>query len=180
MTYYPDLSLFPVSDQNVSSKIFAVGWLNNQYEYPRGSVSETFLERLWTFCRYPAFVTRGFHHCEICLPVERNVKFLENRHILKAQREGVVVDLGCAEIDVFAENGIIYHAPNLVYHYVLDHEYHPPEPFVQAVLTCPLPTTEEYKRILENLGWGHVVDFARPQKQEVHIGRMQFTKQPCW
>jgi len=164
MTYYPDLSLLPTRNQNIVGKFFAVGWLDNQHEYPQGSVSNTFIERLWVFCRYPSLVMRGFHLCEFCPPVKRKVKFpgLENPYeILRAQREGIVIKLGYAEMDVFAEDGRVYHAPNLIYHYVLDHEYRPPEPFVQAVLTSPLPNTEQYKSILTKLGREHgIFDLA--------------------
>lgn len=170
MTYYPDLSPFPISDPNVSGNFFAVGWLDSQHEYSRGAVSEIFLERLWMFCRYPALVMRGFHLCEFCPPLKKNVKFpgFESPYeILKAQRESVVIKLGYAEIDVFAKNGMIYHAPNLIYHYVLDHKYRPPDPFVQAVLTCPLPNTEEYENMLKSLEWeDSVVDLANFSETE--------------
>jgi hypothetical protein len=168
MTYYPDLTSLPTNDQKISGKFFAIGWLDNQHKYPQGPVSNTFIERLWIFCRYPALVTRGFHLCEFCPPVKRNVEFpgLESPYeILRAQREGTNIKLGYAEIDVFDENGTIYHAPNLIYHYVLDHKYRPPEPFIQAVLTGPPPNTEEYKSILKKLGWGNVVDLAAHSKK---------------
>jgi len=58
--------------------------------------------------------------------------------------------LGMAEIRVFAKSGKIYAAPNLIYHYVKDHSYAPPDPFVEAVLTTSRPPDPQYFEQLES------------------------------
>jgi hypothetical protein len=42
--------------------------------------------------------------------------------------------LGTAEIRVASDDGICFAAPTLIYHYVAEHGYRPPEQFVEAVL----------------------------------------------
>ncbi len=56
--------------------------------------------------------------------------------------------LGSAEIRVFGSNGVTYAAPDMIYHYVAEHEYKPPDEFIEAVLYGPLPDTVEYKVLL--------------------------------
>jgi hypothetical protein len=55
---------------------------------------------------------------------------------------------------VFGSDGRTYAAPTLVYHYVVRHHYSPPEEFVRAVLTAPLPDTPEYDARAGQFNWG--------------------------
>ena len=59
--------------------------------------------------------------------------------------------LGSAEIRVFGQAGLIYAAPNLIYHYVLLHHYSPPEVFVPAMKEGPKPTDSDYFKRLSLL-----------------------------
>jgi hypothetical protein len=60
--------------------------------------------------------------------------------------------LGSAEIRVISNTGVIYAAPNLIYHYVHAHSYAPPAGFVEAVLAGPCPPDQAYFDTLSNLG----------------------------
>jgi hypothetical protein len=64
--------------------------------------------------------------------------------------------LGSAEIRVFSNEGRIYAAPNLLFHYVCEHHYRPPKEFVQALRTGPRPPSQAYFDALmrRNLTWG--------------------------
>ena len=62
--------------------------------------------------------------------------------------------LGSAEIRVFSNEGVTYAAPNLIYHYIVDHHYLPPEEFIRAVLEGPLPDSPEYLARAEQVEWG--------------------------
>jgi hypothetical protein len=42
--------------------------------------------------------------------------------------------LGSAEIRVPGKSGIQYACPNMIYHYLQDHNYRPPDEFITAVL----------------------------------------------
>ena len=77
----------------------------------------------------------GAHFCSFC-PDDAD------------KQETVVFDghrfgLGAANLFLPAE-GTIYVAPSLIVHYIRDHSYLPPEPFCEAVRTCPPVTSDEY------------------------------------
>lgn len=152
MTYHPDLS------RRDNSKFLYIGWLDSQHQYPVGTVSEKFIARLWEFCRYSVTECLGRHYCEFCPRVIINKQILPfgefiQFEILKIHRDGITIKPGDGEIIVLGKNNNVYYAPNLIYHYVVDHSYLPPEEFIQAVLTCPLPTSDEYKKIAASRSW---------------------------
>ena len=117
--HVPDLSPYPYGKQ--PSKL-SVGWLDDAHEYIHGEVPDGFVERLLAFCRRPVLHTMGEHECELC----------HNR-------------TGSGEIWVFGSGESIYVAPDLIYHYVVDHHYQPPMEFINAVLGCSLPDSPEYQ-----------------------------------
>lgn len=162
MSYFPDL-FHSNSDSSRFPKILHVGWLDSNHEYPTGAVSDDFLSRLWEFCRYSIVECRGFHLCEFCEPVERkNVKFplWESRYgPLERTRNGYTIKLGFGEIIVLGKNDVVYYSPNLIYHYILDHHYLPPQEFTEAILTSPLPTSDEYLTIATHESW-HIKDLG--------------------
>jgi len=45
---------------------------------------------------------------------------------------------------------VLYAAPALIYHYVVEHDYKPPQEFIDAVMTVPQPGSEEYNALLDN------------------------------
>jgi hypothetical protein len=60
------------------------------------------------------------------------------------------VHIGSDEIWVPGENGRIYAAPSLIVHYVEEHNYLPPPPFIEAVLR-PVPSGWKPERIARGL-----------------------------
>jgi hypothetical protein len=140
MAYYPDLSPYEYSGPEPST--VNVGWLAKKHGYSQGTVPDNFIERLLLFCRRLIHPTLGWHNCPFC----RKPTLVWVR-----QGEGEFL-LGTAEIRVIGKNGIIYAAPNLIYHYVAEHHYRPPEEFVQAVMEAPLPGSPEYEALVSNLG----------------------------
>ena len=88
---------------------------------------------------------RGFHLCELChgSPPDAALHW----------RGGEKILLGSAEIRVFGLNGVVYAAPNMIYHYVLTHRYCPPLEFIRAVLEGPLPDSLEYAALAMRCVW---------------------------
>ncbi len=138
MSYFPDLS--PYGRRGGAEKTLNIGWLDIAHAYPSGDVPGPFLERLWAFCRVAVDPSRGFHPCEFCGAAWRQT------HVV--QRGEEILRLGSCEIRVFGRDGTIYAAPNLVYHYVVHHQYCPPDAFIQAVLQGPQPGSDEYQTLL--------------------------------
>ena len=68
-------------------------------------------------------------------------------------RTGERIDLGFAEILVFGDDGRIYAAPNMLFHYVTVHHYKPPNQFLEALKSCPCPPQPEYLTLLTRVGF---------------------------
>ena len=143
MAFYQDLSLYCYEESGVRPGTQNIGWIEAKGPFPKGDASHAFLKRLWQFCKVAVVQTRGFHVCDLCNMPEDVVPRLEF--------EGETLKLGSAEIRVIGKGGLIYAAPNLIFHYVRDHRYKPPQAFVDAVLAVPGPESEEYRAHLKAL-----------------------------
>jgi hypothetical protein len=64
--------------------------------------------------------------------------------MLDADRNGERINMGSAEIRVFARDGTAYAAPTLIYHYMKFHNYRPPDEFIRALTEGPAPWSVEY------------------------------------
>lgn len=135
-SYRKDLSPYSSDDANVLN----VGWLDRNEIFPRGETSQDFRDALTEHIRYSAVQTLGRHRCNLCKDAGHEVRI--------KLADGSVIYLGSCEIRVFGDNGTIFAAPNLVYHYVVDCEYLPPEPFVEAVIKSPRPPSDDYIALL--------------------------------
>jgi hypothetical protein len=145
MAHFPDLSPYSFHQSGVRPGTQNIGWIDGEHPFPRGAVSEAFLKRLWQYCKVPVVQTRGFHTCDLCnMPAEV---------VPLVDFEGETLKLGSAEIRILGVNSVIYAAPNLVFHYVRDHGYKPPQPFIDAVLTGPAPDSTAYQSKLRALGF---------------------------
>lgn len=139
MSHRKDLSRY--SSDNAS--LLNVGWLDRNEIFPQGKTSQEFRDALAEHIRYSAVQTLGRHQCNLCN---------EKGHTVSIKLKGkTVLSLGSCEIFVFADNGLIYAAPNLIYHYVLDCDYLPPEEFIEAVVRSPRPPSDEYLALLARL-----------------------------
>jgi hypothetical protein len=118
MAYHPDLSMAS------TEKTLHVGWLAKDQPFSRGKVEQDFSRKLLLCCRHRVRQTRGFHICPFCEQKQFGVP---------VEIEGKVVKLGSAEIEVVDGRANIYVAPDLIYHYVTQHEYLPPADFIAAV-----------------------------------------------
>jgi len=82
--------------------------------------------------------------------------------------------LGSAEIRVISGQGQLYAAPNLIYHYVVSHNYSPPPEFVLAVLEGPCPPEEGYYHLLTKMG----IDWSNTLVPERGSKSFRFVKTP--
>jgi len=140
LSYYPDLSTYTYHAKVIDPHVLNIGWLDGIHPFHTGATSEAFLERLWLFCQRSVQTARGFHDCELCQ--EARSRLIERSSDKKLM-------LGAAQIRIPGKNNSSYAAPDLIYHYITMHQYRPPEEFVQAVLSAPLPTSSAYIEFLE-------------------------------
>lgn len=123
--YYPDLA--PMDKETnywVSKDASYIGWLEPSEEEPIfGETSEEFKECIQEICKGEQFLEashRGFHICPLCK--EGDKKGVSARTFL----------IPSSEEDKF------YYFPGMVHHYVLEHNYQPPEEFISAVMALDL------------------------------------------
>lgn len=132
MTAIPDLekcNYFPVEREN----FVAIGWLGENSEYIKGSVSTEYFEKIKLLATNPwqPIASAGIHYCELC------------QYDKPAFKSNLFIPY----------NSRIYVAPEAIVHYSASHWYQPPEIFVQAVLQCPEMRSMEYKKsVLANGG----------------------------
>lgn len=109
MPYFPDLSPECIRQE---PNTFCVGWLDPDYPYPRGKTPPGFEARLAALCETdnPEYLSMGYHLCLFCGRVRGNGEF----RIASKTRN--------------------FAAPVLIHHYVKEHDYKPPEEFIEAVM----------------------------------------------
>jgi hypothetical protein len=112
LTHFADLTPHTYSHVSDTDAVQNVGWLSGSEPFETGATSDAFRDVLATLVARPVILHRGFHTC----------------------------DLGCddlpfgnGQIRVLGPDGIWYSAPTLVHHYVVCHNYRPPDAFVSAV-----------------------------------------------
>lgn len=150
MAYYEDLTPYVYFARQEPSGLVSlnVGWLSSAEPFAKGETSLEFKEKLFQFCldEYVVHIARGFHVCELCGDIsseqwhsEGQSRYGEKTHWL---------NIGDGEIRVIGKS-VIYAAPTLIYHYVVEHQYKPPDEFMEAVLEGPSPESEEHKVLLK-------------------------------
>lgn len=107
-----------------------VGWLESGHPWARGHVPEEFVARLLAIIKTQQVnEMMGHHECDLCSTP------LPDRHPWYVPRPGQRHPAaGTGEIRVPGIPGTTFAAPALIAHYVVDHGYLPPQPFLDAVL----------------------------------------------
>jgi hypothetical protein len=155
MTYFQDLSPYTYTRMVATEK--NVGWLSQSIGPEIWEADDSFLDRVWRYCKISVAQTRGIHRCELCSS--------HASPVTKRGDESLI--LGSAEIRVFSLAGDVYAAPNLIYHYILDHHYRPPPEFTDAVRNGAAPESEGYFRMLADHGW----TWEPTEKADARAGR---------
>jgi hypothetical protein len=122
--YYPDFTPYCYIERTADPNVLNIGWLEAPHPFPTKKASEELLDALFEKCLIIVNGTRGWHLCHFCdVPA----------HGVEVSRGGKRTFLGHAEIRVEAKDGKVYAAPDLIYHYVSEHDYDPPKEFVEAL-----------------------------------------------
>ncbi|MEU5597930.1 hypothetical protein [Streptomyces sp. NPDC020298] len=124
MTYYADLSLYDY-DFHAKPEGLTMGWLEHGYDYAIDEVSEEDLANIIDLGPLRQHRSRGWHTCTLC------PEYAE--HTATSARAGFRYRLGHAEIRAVSDGGVLYVAPNLIIHYIVDHLYGPLAEFIDAV-----------------------------------------------
>jgi hypothetical protein len=122
--YFLDLSDYGYNLPKSIPGVRNVGWLDRNHEFDKGAVPTEVCRKLLHLIRVAkANQMRGIHECDFCA----------NRDRISVTDAVGVIWLGAAEIWVPGGGGLIYAAPDMVYHYINAHGYRPPREFIDAV-----------------------------------------------
>lgn len=114
MAFFEDLTPYTyLHPEEEAPGTVNIGWLAPEHPFPTGPTSEDFRAKLGQLCERRVKQTRGFHPCYFCNGRKRPTSSAEMR-VAGSER--------------------VYAAPSLMHHYVVAHEYRPPEEFIAAVL----------------------------------------------
>src|SRR5215469_9958674 len=123
--YIPDLAPYVFMNHKTDPHLLAVGWLDEHHGFSKGKVAKDRMEKILSLCFKPVNQTRGFHISPFLPSPGLNtyqVKYNDRK-----------MSLGSAEISVAGRNDKIYAAPNLIYRYIKDWGYLPPQEFLDAL-----------------------------------------------
>jgi hypothetical protein len=142
MTYQPDLTR--------TDRVKQIGYLARGHSFTQGTTSEAFFDHLVELVKHPLGGWAGYHSCNLgwcglrLHPTQTTLEY-----------KGRVIGLGDTDIFVPGDE-VVYVASSLILHYIQHHEYMPPSCFMNAVLNCPDPRSQEYcaaiKRIAPEMG----------------------------
>lgn len=118
-----DGSPVPNADGVPCESVVAIGWLDPQFPFPTGQVTERALDAIGQCCLRPSRKTRGYHTCKFCSD--------SPLWGIEVCIRGFDIRLGSAEVQVDGRD-CIFVAPDLIYHYVREHAYMPPAEFLAA------------------------------------------------
>jgi hypothetical protein len=150
MTFYPDLTAYSYRRHRAFANVQTVGWLDRDYSFPRGEVFDSVLEKLRTIMLGSQIVdarvnqTRGIHPCGFCGADEfEDTDFYER------------LNVGSVEIWIPNCAGGFFASPSMIIHYIREHKYLPPSPFLTSVtgfdMMTPYNAQKEYERISAQL-----------------------------
>ncbi len=122
--FFPDLGTRCGVEQG--PYVRAVGWLDGEHPFSRGSTSEQFLSalRCHVATAWQPLAAAGKHTCDLC----GNASAGGNLWIPTPDA--------------------LFVAPELIGHYVEAHAYRPPDVFIQAVLASPAQGSVEYFNLM--------------------------------
>ncbi len=148
--WYPDLvpcGYWRRSDGEFIETL-AIGWLEAGRDYARGSVPAEVTERLKDYakkCWQPGYFL-GFHECS--LPATKTSRTRTTLELDEWIQVSIPDSDPCGHngtLNIFIPyKGIIYSAPEMIYHYITEHGYAPPAIFCEAVLNAPEPGSDAH------------------------------------
>jgi len=123
MARYPDMTEYVHG--HCFRTMTNVGWLGRGTAFDTRPTSPQFRQALLELvARIRVNVTPGFRQCDLCGAGPG----------IEVPFEGGTIVLGNAELHFRGWRGFSFAAPDLIYHYVAEHGYRPPKPFMEDVL----------------------------------------------
>ena len=121
MTYYADEEEIPATAQpSGNTTRLAFGWLDAEHDFRQGPRPAHVVRRLEDAVRDPVARTRSWFQCPLC-PLTGIGPTVHHA------ATGEELLLGNATVEVPGREGRVWRAPSLVLHFVVTHDYLPPD-----------------------------------------------------
>jgi len=155
MAYYPDLSPWSYFGAEDAPKLVAVGWLDSEHTIPSGGFDELFVDKLFDLLVKPwaPMHLLGFAECPFCTLDSHGITYHDKTVVVGALNLFVPGD------------GFLYAAPSMIAHYILVHNYAPPQEFRDAVLRCPPMSSPEYFEAIRQHGPASFAEEIEPSRE---------------
>jgi len=166
-------------DLHCEKNLSIVGFLARGHPFPKGCLPEVVFERLVELADHPFFCYGGYHTCDLGWCVLRVPWRSQPRPTLRYK--GRLLALGATDIFVPGD-GVVYHAPTLILHYIRHHKYLPPSCFVDAVLSCPIPGSFEHAAAIRSIApWLRFTTYAAsgPRSKRTPTGPVSDQRPPA-
>ena len=147
--YFKDLH------QDSDFGFFKVGWLESGFEYTKGSIDTKLIHKLKEVMSASLMQTKGTHACPFCTKAHGSKEAL----ILSKTR--------------------VYHVPEMIVHYIQDHEYQPPQEFLHALYFTPLPETPDHQQRRARLGYAGTARRRAGAVQSRAVAARARSQAPC-
>lgn len=127
--YYPDLTPYEYEISGTLEDVLNIGWLSKEHSFQTGVVEDSIIEKLKNMIVKYRITNqmRGTHECDLCSHkdpyTDTYLWFGDGKRRL----------LGSAELWIPSSTGIVYAAPDMIYHYITEHYYYPPNEFLMAL-----------------------------------------------
>jgi hypothetical protein len=127
-SFYPDLSNYDWGNGAIPN-LLTVGFLHNQFPYRKGRVPEPFVDKLENILIADdrLIIMRGYFTCGICTRSQIQVTIKETSKLISH----------LLLLIPFGENGSFI-SPGTIYHHIKEHDYKPPDEYIEAVMAYDL------------------------------------------
>jgi hypothetical protein len=156
-------------------RVLAIGWLEYDHLYPTGKVSLACKLKLAAILRdRPYMISMGSYRCTFCehgvelSRLQKWANLLPFVNIPSIDPEIKTYDQFGSNIFIVVQpkTKVIYRMPTLISHYIIKHEYQPPEQFLEALLEQPPRDSPAYKQALEALNHKELYMTAEEAKRK--------------
>ena len=145
--YYEDLKPYIVGEKYFNPKTLNVGWLDKSVKFPTGKMPRHLIDKLLYltlfdldqsvsvnlvgYSKHPKNIIVHHGHIRgnpfVC-------PFCDGKEISIVDQNARVMHLGGGEMRIPAPNKSVRYAfPTMLYHYITEHDYLPPEEFLDAL-----------------------------------------------
>jgi hypothetical protein len=131
MAYFKDLTRYEYTKNlfMCAGEPLNIGWLERCATFPKGVVGADLTAKLLALCKFSMNRCFGWHGCHFC----------EECPVRITDSDGDF-SFGSGDIRVPAKDErVTYVAPDLIYHYVVAHQYLPPDVFLDALSALSVP-----------------------------------------